>query len=131
MPLVVRPIKLPFKSYTNFKCFGFFICIVFSITITCTFPLVFLFIVKTPKIFTIKLLGLVLRCWMYSGKIYKNVSISAFVIVLMINLLSWLKKKKLPLFPAPSPAWKTYYLLLSGKRLSSSSLSEILHRSYS
>jgi hypothetical protein len=50
---------------------------------------------------------------MYSSSIESIFFISSLEIVLMINLLSWEKKKKLPLDPAPSPALKTLCLLAS------------------
>jgi len=48
-----------------------------------------------------------------------------------MNYLSWLKKKKLPLLPDPSPALNTYFLLSVGLRLSSSRKRLILFASIS
>lgn len=57
-------------------------------------------------------------------------SSSDLVIVLMMNRLSWLKKKKLPLLPVPSPAWNTYSRLFAGNKLVSIIPISMLKRSY-
>jgi hypothetical protein len=62
------------------------------------------FTVNTPSIFAIRDLVLLLRCLRYDGKILRNNFSSSDDIVLIMNLLSCEKKKKLPLRPAPSPA---------------------------
>ena len=41
---------------------------------------------------------------------------SVFFMVLIMNYLSWLKKKKLPLAPLDSPALKTFERFISGER---------------
>lgn len=57
-------------------------------------------------------------------------SSSDLVIVFMMNRLSWLKKKKLPLLPVPSPAWNTYSRLFAGNKLVSIIPISMWKRSY-
>ena len=102
-PLTFRSTRLPFKSKTEIKFFGSSNCEVFSMSITWTSFMYSEFIVKTPKILASRVPLFVFMCWEKRGSLFKYRLSSYFVMVLMMNLRSWEKKKKEPLRPAPSP----------------------------
>ena len=116
-PLTFRSTMLPFKSKMYLRLSGFFNYKVFSINIRCTSYVWLVLTVKTPNTFIIRLSGTRLQCSARLGSMPSIRSNSPFVIVFIMNFLSWLKKKKLPLLPAPSPALNTQSLFSSGLKL--------------
>ena len=102
-PLTFLSTVLPFRSKIYMSLLGLLSCKVFSMIKKCTDPVYFVFTVNTPNTLDIKLSGLFLKCSAYFRTTGKKVYSSYLVSVFTINLLSWLKKKKLPLLPAPSP----------------------------
>lgn len=72
--------------------------------------------VYIPYILAIKLFGLVSKCSMYIGKDRSIWLISFSCMVFIMNRLSFEKKKKWPLAPAPSPALAIYLIFLAGSK---------------
>ena len=118
-PLVFRSTRLPLRSNMYCRPSGFFNYRVFSIKIRCTSLVASVLTVKTPNILVKRLHLLFFWCKANWGK-QSSRSLSSFAVkVLIMNLLSWLKKKKLPLRPAPSPALNTCSRFNIGFKLAS------------
>ena len=99
---------------------------VFYITITSTELNRFVFIVYTPYILASILMFLVSsKCCIIDSSILIKFDFSFPLNVFTISLLSYEKKKKDPLFPAPCPALKTLFLLNDGFKESFISLEVI------
>ena len=89
----------------------------FSINMTSKLEKYELSIVNSPYILTSKLLLSELTMWsMYESSISRSAFFSWVCKVFMMNFLSCEKKKKLPLFPWDSPAWKTLFRFLATER---------------
>lgn len=116
-PLTFLSTRLPLRSKIFFNKLGSFICKVFSMSMMCTSFIYGVFTVKTPRIFARILFLFVVKWWANAGILSSNNLSSVGVMVLMMNLASCEKKKKLPDLPAPSPALKIMSLLCFGLRL--------------
>ena len=116
-PLTYLSTVLPFKSKTYLRLLLFLSLMVFSMMKKCTEPVCLVLTVNTPKILAISVDGFSLQYWMYYGIMGTKYLSSVDVMVLIMNIESWLKKKNEPLLPAPSPDLKIYSLLSLGLRL--------------